>query len=64
VVEGKFFPRLESDDLIPANFELDSALLTAETAVRLDELFCRISRFILPSTRRNIRRMRAKTIEQ
>src|SRR5688500_7566911 len=36
-VEGKLFPRLESDDLVVTNLELDAALLAAEAAVRLDE---------------------------
>jgi hypothetical protein len=57
VVEGKLFPRFESDDLIPANFQLDSALLAAETTMCFDKMLGRISRFILPTTRRNVCRM-------
>ena len=34
-VEGKLFPGLKTDDAILPNLQLDSALLPAETAVRL-----------------------------
>ena len=39
VVERKLFPRLETDHLVAANFQLDSALLPAETAVRFNQFF-------------------------
>src|SRR5262245_27647405 len=32
-VEGKIFPRLETDDLILSNFELDATLLSAEATM-------------------------------
>ena len=37
VVEGELLPRLEADDFIVLDLELDAALLAAEAAVRLDE---------------------------
>ena len=36
-VERELLPRLEADDLVVADLELDAALLAAEAAVRLDE---------------------------
>ena len=36
-VERKVFPRLEADDLVVLDLELDAALLAAEAAVRLDQ---------------------------
>ena len=36
-VERKVLPRLEADDLVVPNLELDPALLAAEAAVGLDE---------------------------
>ena len=36
-VERKLLPRLEADDLVVFDLELDAALLAAEAAVRLDE---------------------------
>jgi hypothetical protein len=42
LLNGNFFPGLEPDDPILANFQLNAALLPAETAVRFDQLFCRI----------------------
>jgi hypothetical protein len=38
-VEGKILPRFKSDYLIVSDFELDPTLLSAKTAVRLDQLF-------------------------
>src|SRR5436305_1843938 len=48
-VERKFFPRLETDDLVIPDFELNSALLAAETTVRLNQLLRGVLRFTLPS---------------
>ena len=36
-IEGKVLPRLEPDDLVVADFELNAALLPAEAAMRFDE---------------------------
>ena len=36
-VERKFFPRLEADDLVVSDLQLNPALLSAETAMRLHE---------------------------
>ena len=44
-IERKLLPRLESDDLVFADLELNAALLAAEAAVRLDQSFGRIARF-------------------
>src|SRR5205823_1759897 len=38
LIDRKFFPRLEANDAIIFNFELNAALHTAETAVRFYEL--------------------------
>ena len=37
LVEGELLPRLEADDLIVLDLELDAALLAAEAAVRVDD---------------------------
>src|SRR5262245_25895588 len=37
-IEREVLPRLEPDDLVALHLELDPALLTAEAAMRLDEL--------------------------
>ena len=37
-IEGKLLPRLEADDLVVEHLELNAALLSAETAVRLHQL--------------------------
>ena len=60
VVEGKLFPWFESDDLIAANFQLNSALLATETTMSFDQMVGRISRFILPTSRRSVRRVWAR----
>ena len=64
VIERKFLPRLESDDLIVANLELDAALLAAETAMRFDKAFGGISRFTVPATLRRVSQVWAKTLEE
>src|SRR5436190_22453222 len=33
-IEGEFFPRLEANDFVVVHFQLNAALLAAETAVR------------------------------
>ena len=38
LVEGKLLPRLEADDVVVLDLELDAALLAAEAAVGLDVL--------------------------
>ena len=38
LVERELLPRLEADDLIVLDLELDAALLAAEAAVRLDQM--------------------------
>ena len=43
VVERKLFPWLESDDLIPTNFELDSALLATKTTMRFHQSLCGVA---------------------
>ena len=37
VIERELLPRLEADDLVVLDLELDAALLAAEAAMRLDE---------------------------
>ena len=37
VIERKLLPRLEADDLVVLDLELNAALLAAEAAVRLDD---------------------------
>ncbi len=39
-IEWEFLPRLEANDFVVFYLELDAALLTAETAVRLNETIC------------------------
>ena len=58
-IEGKLFPRLESDDLVVKDLQLDAALLAAEAAVCLDEALGLDARR-QPRPRRD-RQMRSKT---
>src|SRR5438552_11666159 len=60
-IERKFFPRLESNDLVIADLELNPALLAAEATMRLHQLFCGILRFALPAARRLIFQVRSVT---
>ena len=50
-IERELLPRLEADDLVVADLQLNAALLSAEAAMRLYQTFRRIPRFILPATR-------------
>ena len=38
VIEGKVVPRLEPDNLVVFDFQLNAALLAAEAAMGLDQL--------------------------
>jgi hypothetical protein len=64
VVKRKLFPRLEADDLIAAHLELNSTLLSAETAMCFDKAFRRTARFVLPAARRNIRRVGTELLQK
>src|SRR5206468_3286868 len=55
---------LEADDLVAAHLELNPALLAAETAVRLDEFFRRMARFIPPAAGRHVVQVRAVAVNQ
>src|SRR5262245_57618463 len=50
-VEGKFLPWLESNDFVVPDFQLNAALLAAETAVCLYQFFRRIAGFTFPPAR-------------
>src|SRR5215467_5497543 len=64
VIEGKFLPRLETDDLVLANFKLNATLLAAKAAMRFDKTVGGFARFILPASRRYVRRVGTKAFEQ
>ena len=61
VVERELFPRLEADDSVFANLQLDAALLPAEAAMGLHQLFRGMYGFILPAARRNVVQVRTVT---
>src|SRR5215472_14042876 len=63
-IEGKFFPRLETNHLVPAYLQLNAALLPTKAAMRFDETLGWIARFILPAARRCIRRVRTEAVKQ
>ena len=52
LVDGEFFPRLEPDDLVVFDLELDAALHAAKAAVRLHEL---VRLAVVPATRGRVR---------
>src|ERR1019366_4834208 len=49
-VKWKLLPRLEADDSILTDLQLDSTLLSAKAAMCLDQLLGRMDRFIFPPT--------------
>src|SRR5260370_12118692 len=57
-VEGEILPRLESDNAILADLELNAALLSTEAAVGFHQLFRSIG-LVLPTAGRHIAEMRA-----
>ena len=57
-IEGKFFPRLESDNFVIADSELDSTLLPAEAAMSLNQLV--VFSCVGPSPGRNPMNMRTE----
>src|SRR5207245_9358077 len=59
LIDGKFLPGLEADDLVLPDLELDAALHAAETAVRFHELV-RFS--IVPSARGRVGGSRAEQL--
>src|SRR5438034_8106689 len=64
MVEWKLFPRLEADQLIAADLELNSTLLTTKTTMRLHQTLSGVARLVLPSPRRGVGWVRTKTIEE
>ena len=61
VVDRKLLPRLESDDLVVLNLELDSALHPAKTAMRLHQR----ARFLfLPPAGRFVLQVRTVSIDE
>ncbi len=52
LIEGKLQPRLEADDLILRDLQLDAALHAAKAAVRLDQTLHR--RLVLPTLDRRV----------
>src|SRR5262245_59356141 len=63
-IEWKLFPRLESDNLIAPDLQLDAALLATETAMSPYQSFGRILGFALPAARRLVIQMRAVTLDE
>src|SRR5262245_17863788 len=63
-IEGKLFPRLETDHLVPTHFQLNAALLATKTAMRLNQTLGGIARFVLPAARRSVGGVRAEAVEQ
>src|SRR5262249_44758467 len=63
-IEGKFLPRLETNDLIPTYFQLNAALLTTEAAMRFNQTLGGVPRFILPAAWRCVGRVGAEAVEQ
>src|SRR5581483_7696675 len=63
-IKGKLLPRLESDDFLAANLELDPALLAAKTAVRLHEAVGWVPGFLLPAPLRRVLQMRTVLPDQ
>src|SRR4051794_32401129 len=62
-VEWKLFPWLETDHLVVADFQLNAALLTAETTMRLDELLRRMGGLVAPAAGRFILKVRSKAFK-
>src|SRR5438046_2584606 len=63
-IERELFPRLESDDLVVSDLELNSTLLAAETAMSSDQLLCGILGFTLPASGRFVVQMRPVTLRK
>jgi len=63
-IKRKVLPGFESNQAIVADFELNAALLSAETAVRLHQLLARFVRFALPSARRLVVQVRTESCAQ
>ena len=58
-VERKLLPGLETDDVVVAHFELNSALLAAEAAMGLHQFFGLVAGISLPASLRHVVQMRA-----
>src|SRR3954468_18675254 len=63
-VVREVFPGLEPGDAVIAHFELNAALLTAKTAMSLDELLGPGARIALPPARRSVVQMRSILLAQ
>jgi hypothetical protein len=59
-IEREVFPGFKSDYLVLANFKLNPTLLSTKAAVRLNQLFGRMNRLILPAAGGHVIQSRAK----
>ena len=64
VVEWEFFPRFKANHPVAADFELNAALLAAETTMRFHELVRQMPGFVEPAARGRIGRMRPESFCQ
>src|SRR5215471_21393664 len=63
-IEGKFFPGLEANHLVPTHFQLNATLLATKAAMRFNQTLRRITRFVLPTAGRRVGWVGAEAVKQ